>query len=57
MASSHSRIARIARSVRRTWNELDYAQRRMFEIQTGLRTRDQELAAQERHYTYKPRRV
>jgi hypothetical protein len=37
MASSHSRIARIARSVRRTWNELDYAQRRMFEIRTGVR--------------------
>jgi hypothetical protein len=39
------------------WSELDYAQRRMFEIQTGLTTRDRELSELERHYSYKPRRV
>jgi hypothetical protein len=39
------------------WSELDYAQRRMFEIQTGLTTRDDELSQLERHYTYKPRRA
>ena len=30
------RTRRLARRVHRTWNELAYAQRRMFEIRTGL---------------------
>jgi hypothetical protein len=39
------------------WSELDYAQRRMFEIQTGLRStsRGQELADLERTYAYRSR--
>jgi BMFP domain-containing protein YqiC len=31
-----SRIIRITRQVKRVWGELDYAQRRSFEITTGI---------------------
>jgi BMFP domain-containing protein YqiC len=31
-----SRITRISRQVKRVWGELDYAQRRSFEITTGI---------------------
>jgi hypothetical protein len=31
-----SRIIRIARQVKHIWDELDYAQRRLFEIRTGI---------------------
>jgi hypothetical protein len=31
-----SRITRITRQVKRVWGELDYAQRRSFEITTGI---------------------
>lgn len=37
MHVKHPRLTRLARRVRRTWGEMDYAQRRLFEIQTGLR--------------------
>jgi hypothetical protein len=38
---TNSRATRIARRVRRTWAELDYAQRRMFELRTGVSARGQ----------------
>jgi BMFP domain-containing protein YqiC len=31
-----SRVTRIARQVKHVWDELDYAQRRMFEVRTGI---------------------
>lgn len=33
---TNSRARRVARRTRRIWGELSYAQRRMFEIRTGL---------------------
>lgn len=41
------------------WSELDYAQQRMFEIQTGLRPhgRRQEIADLERLYAYRSRQA
>jgi hypothetical protein len=33
---SSSRARHLARRARRTWSELSYAQRRLFEIRTGL---------------------
>ena len=48
------------RSVNRArviWSELDYAQQRMFEIQTGLRVRNRsEIADLERLYAYRSHR-
>jgi hypothetical protein len=40
------------------WSELDYAQQRMFEIQTGLRPRGRrhEIADLERLYAYRSQR-
>lgn len=37
MFSTNPSLTRLALRVRRTWGEMDYAQRRLFEIQTGLR--------------------
>lgn len=37
--STNSRAARIARRLRRTWGDMDYAQRRMFELRTGVSAR------------------
>ena len=37
------------------WSELDYAQQRMFEIQTGLQSRN-EVANLERMYAYRAHR-
>ena len=31
-----SRLRRVARRARLTWSELDYVQRRLFEMQTGI---------------------
>jgi hypothetical protein len=36
-SSSGSRVVRFARRVAETWNEIDDAQRRMFEIRIGVR--------------------
>lgn len=36
MLSSPSRIRRFARQARRTFDEMSYAQRRLFELQTEL---------------------
>jgi hypothetical protein len=36
MITVRSRAHNLAVRARRTWNELDYAQRRLFEFQTGL---------------------
>lgn len=36
MTISSSRPVRIAHRARRIWTELDYAQRRLFEIRTGV---------------------
>lgn len=33
---SHSRVRRAARRIKVIWSELDYAQRRLFEIRTGI---------------------
>lgn len=34
--SSNSRISSLISNFRRTWSELDYAERRLFELQTGI---------------------
>jgi len=34
-ATLHSRARQIVNRIAETWSELDYAQRRLFEIQTG----------------------
>jgi hypothetical protein len=34
--SNNSRISHLISNFRRTWSELDYAERRLFEIQTGI---------------------
>jgi hypothetical protein len=36
MTTVRARVHNLAIRARRTWRELDYAQRRLFEIQTGL---------------------
>ncbi len=36
MTATLSRASRIVRRFRRTWAEMDYAQRRMIEIRTGV---------------------
>ena len=36
MTATASTASRIARRARRIWGELDYAQRRSFEIRTGV---------------------
>jgi hypothetical protein len=36
MTRSGTRIRRTVNHIHRTWTELSYAQRRMFEIRTGL---------------------
>jgi hypothetical protein len=36
MITARTRVHNLAIRARRTWSELDYAQRRLFEIQTGL---------------------
>ncbi|HWE09982.1 MAG TPA: hypothetical protein VG325_11540 [Solirubrobacteraceae bacterium] len=36
MISVPSRVHNLVTRARRTWSELDYAQRRLFEIRTGL---------------------
>jgi hypothetical protein len=41
MKTATSRIKRVARRVKRIWSELDYAQRRMFEMRTGVPARAQ----------------
>lgn len=38
MAATLSRTRRAARRIQRTWAELEYAQRRLFEIRTGVTT-------------------
>ena len=39
MTSATSRVKRVVRRARRVWAELEYGQRRMFEIQTGVSVR------------------
>jgi hypothetical protein len=36
MITVRTRVHNLAIRARRTWGELDYAQRRLFEIQTGV---------------------
>ena len=36
LKATASQVKRLARRFRRVWAELDYAQRRSFEIQTGV---------------------
>jgi hypothetical protein len=38
MITVRSRVYNLATRAHRTWSELDYAQRRLFEIRTGLET-------------------
>ena len=39
MTTETSRIKRVARRAKRIWSEMDYAQRRMFELRTGVPAR------------------
>ena len=36
LASATSKTGRVVKRLKRLWGELDYAQRRSFEIQTGV---------------------
>jgi hypothetical protein len=45
MSTSASRAGRAITRIRRTWAELDYAQRRLLEIRTGIPFSDDEKRA------------
>jgi hypothetical protein len=40
MITARTRIRTLASRAHRTWSELDYAQRRLFELRTGLEVTD-----------------